>query len=537
MNDSSVTSLGLQLATLDYWVLAVYGFVLLAIIITVSVKQRSGDAYFLAGRSLTWGVIGFSLFASNISSTTLLGLTGSAYEWGIAVGNYEWLAGVPLLFAVFFVVPIYLKSRIRTVPEYLELRFDERSRKLFSGLTIALTVFVDTAGGLYAGSVVLQLFFPQYDLWVIVPGLAIFAGCYASLGGLRVVAYTDVLQAVALLAGCAFLAYFVLEGVDLMNPAQDATLPASHAALLLPLDDPHLPWFGTLFALPLMGFWYWTTNQYVVQRVLAARNLDQARKGMIFAGFLKLLPLFLIVIPAAYASLLLPPNLPVDKVFPTMVATLLPAGLVGLVIAAMFSAILSSVDSTLNSAASLIVLDFIEAKQDFRIMPAEEARLGQICTIVLMIIAAIWAPLIQYFGGLWDYLQLIFAAVVPPVVVVFLGGLFWSRGTADAAFITILAGLAMGVLEIFLQASEIVNWHFTISVPFITLLCAIVFYVVSINTEPRSEEDLADVIFRRNRKRNLDIPPILVSRFQFWAAALAALLVVVLLGFLVVFLF
>ena len=528
---ANTEGLSIQLAAADYWVLGVYGLILLAIIIGVGSRQKTGDAYFLAGRSLTWGVIGFSLFASNISSTTLIGLTGSAYEWGIAVGNYEWLAGIPLMFAAFLVVPIYLKSRIRTVPEYLELRFDRRSRKIFSLLTIVITVFVDTAGGLYAGSVVLQMFFPELSLWVLVPSLALFAGCYASIGGLRVVAFTDVLQAMALLLGCGFLAYFVFEQLNIDLLSQPLRLPEHKTHLLRPINDPHLPWFGTLFGLPLLGFWYWTTNQYVVQRMLAARDTGQAQKGMIFAGFLKLLPLFIIVLPAAYASFLLPENLPVDRVFPAMVATLLPAGLVGLVLAAMFSAILSSVDSTLNSAASLIVVDFIEARNNTRILPSDEARLGRLITIILMLVATIWAPLIQYFGGLWDYLQLIFAAVVPPVFVIFIGGLFSRRGTADAALCTLIFGLLCGAIMMGLSVFDRTSWHFSITVPIIAVMCMVLFYFVSAKTALPHAAKLEGTVYQKTTELNLDPAPVLVSQFYFWAAILAIAMCVVLLLF------
>ena len=409
------------ISTIDLSIIGAYFAVVLVIGIAVGLRTKTGEDLFLGGRSLTWGVIGCSLFASNISSTTLIGLTGSAYSTGIAVSNYEWLSGVPLILMAAVFVPIYLNARITTVPEYLELRYDSRSRKIFSLITIVISIVVDTAGGLYAGAVVLKVFFPEIVLWQTSLVLAVFAGAYTAFGGLKAVVYTDTLQALILILGCGLLTVMLYSKLDFSWAAVNAALPPGHLSVIKPWDDPTLPWAGTLVGVPLLGFWYWVTNQYVTQRVLAAKSIHHARWGTLLAGFLKIVPLFIMVLPGAMAIGVLPGIKHPDQVFPTLVAEILPVGAVGIVLAGLISAILSSVDSTLNSASTLIVVDFIRPSRT-DLAPRQVAKYGRITTLALMTLAAIWAPMIGHFGGLWSYLQMMFSIIVPPIATVFLVG-------------------------------------------------------------------------------------------------------------------
>ena len=406
------------LATLDYIVLAVYLLVVIAVCLRVSRRSPDSDELFLAGRTLGAGVVGLSLFASNISSTTLIGLPGAAWQSGIAVANYEWMAALVLVFTAVFVAPTLLGNRITTLPELLERRFDARMRKYLSGVSIFLSIVLDTAGSLFAGALVLQVFFPGLPLGATIAALAVFAGLYTAAGGLRAVVYTDVLQSVVLLAGSAMLAWLVFAEFDFSWAAVKAAVPADHLSLIRPLDDPHLPWLGTLIGLPVLGFYYWTMNQYVSQRLLGARDMKAAGGGALLAAGLKLLPLFLMVIPGAMAISLLPDLQRGDEVFPRLLAQYAPAGLVGLVLAALLAAIMSSVDSALNSASTLITLDFVQPRRpglDTRAL----ARLGRWTTLALMALAALWAPMIDSFPGLFAYLQQAFAYVTPPLVAVF----------------------------------------------------------------------------------------------------------------------
>mgnify|MGYP006155624185 FL=1 len=469
---------------LDLGILIAYLLLVTVIALVVMRRTRTGDDLFLAGRSLGWGVIGLSLFASNISSTTLIGLAGAAYASGIAVANYEWMAGLVLVFMALFVIPVFLRQRISTVPGYLGLRYDGWCQRYFSGLTIFMSIVVDTAGGLFAGALVMSFFFPGVPLswWCV--GMAVFAGLYTAAGGLRAVVYTDAVQAVVLLAGSAAITWFVFERFDFDWSAAMAAVPADHLSLIRPLDDASLPGLGTLVGVPILGFWYWATNQYITQRLLGARSLDDARWGALLAGALKLLPLLTMVLPGALALVLYPGLAQPDQVFPKLVHELLPIGFKGLVVAGLFAAIMSTIDSTLNSATTLIIKDFVEPARAQRgrpaLSPTQEARWGRLTTLGLMTVAALWAPQISQFEGLFAYLQQAFSVVVPPVVVVFLAGLFWQRATARAARLTLLGGHALGVAFFVAGQWGAWPWHFTLTVGLVTALCALLMVVLSL---------------------------------------------------------
>ena len=262
-----------ELHALDYAVLAAYFLVVIALCARVTRRSPDSDELFLAGRSLGVGVVGMSLFASNISSTTLIGLPGAAWASGIAVANYEWMAALVLVFTAIFVAPVLVGRRLSTIPELLERRFDARLRKYLSAVTVFLALVLDTAGSLYAGSVVLMLFFPELGLHLTVALIAAFAGLYTAAGGLRAVAYTDVLQGIVLLSGSVLMFVLVFGEFDYSWAAVREALGPDRLSLLRPLDDPDLPWLGTLVGLPILGFYYWTMNQYVSQRLLGARDV------------------------------------------------------------------------------------------------------------------------------------------------------------------------------------------------------------------------------------------------------------------------
>jgi len=479
MKNVEVTDVAAAIVAADLWVLAGYFVIVIAIAVWVSRRTDSGEDLFLAGRSLTWGAIGVSLFASNISSTTLIGLSGAAYSSGIAVSAYEWLAGVPLLILAFIFAPLYFRSRITTIPEYLEKRYDRRVRLYFSALTIALTIVVDTAGGLYAGAVVVQTFFPQIGIGQTCLAIGIFAGLYTAAGGLKAVVYTDVVQAVVLIVGTSIMAYLLFAELDFSWAAVvDSVAHPDQLSLVLPLDDTMLPWPGLIVGVPLLGFWYWVTNQYIVQRVLGARNLAHAQWGAVLGGFLKLLPLFIMVLPGAMAVSIIPNLSNPDMVFPTLTATVLPPGLTGLVLAGLIAAIMSSVDSTLNSSSTLIVHDFMRADERKR-SAVEVRRAGQVTTLILMTIAILWAPLIARFGGLWDYLQQAFSILVPPVVAIFLLGGLSRRISAQGAFMALALGHASGLGLFVLTQLGIWPLHFTINVGVMTAVSVGIAFVCS----------------------------------------------------------
>jgi SSS family solute:Na+ symporter len=485
-----------ELSWIDFAVIALYFLATAGIGVWVSRMVDSGEDLFLAGRSLTWPVIGLSLFASNISTTTLIGLAGAAYMSGIAVSAYEWMAGIPLLLLAFVFAPVFLATKITTIPEYLEKRFDRRSRLYFSALTIALSIIVDTAGGLYAGAVVLRTFFPSLGITETCIVLGLFAGVYTASGGLRAVVYTDVMQACALILGTALLAIILFARMDYDWKTVVESVPQpGHLSMVQPIGDEMLPWPGLMLGVPILGIWYWATNQYIVQRVLGARSLGDAQAGAVMGGLLKLVSLFTMVLPGAMAISLLPDLPNPDMVFPAMVTEILPVGVTGLVLAGLIAAIMSSVDSTLNSASTLVVHDFTLPRYP-DMAPSRIAWLGRITTLLLMVIAIAWAPQIARFGGLWDYLQQAFSILVPPIVAIFLMGVFWRRGTATGAFHALITGHILGLILFVLTQMEFWPLHFTINVAVMTLVSGLLFVMFSVSTPKQDSRDLGDTIWR-----------------------------------------
>ena len=490
-----------NISALDLWIIGIYAVIVLAVGLWVSRKIRDTDDFFLAGRSLGCVAVGFSLFASNISGTTLVGLSGQAYVSGISVANYEWMAGILFLFMAFVTVPVFFKQRITTIPEYLERRYSPTVRRYFSALTIFLSIFVDTAGSIFAGVLILQVFFPGLPFWPSCIGLALFAGAYTAVGGLRAVVYTDVIQAIVLLAGSTALTWIIFAANDYSWTQATAGLPPGHLSLIRPLDDPHLPWLGTLIGVPVLGFYYWSTNQYIVQRVLAARSLDHARWSLTLAGLLKLTPLFIMVLPGAMAASLLPDIARADAVFPTLVTTLLPSGLRGLVLAGLIAAIMSTIDSTLNAASTLVYHDFLSEQRKASMGQRGAVRLARILTVIFMLLAALWAPMIGNFPGIFAYLQEIFSYAVPPVVAIFLLGLFWARATPTAALTTLIVGHGLGLATLLGKQSGWVMPHFTIVAGLTTVLCLLICAGVSLCTRPRDDADTRSSLWRAEMMR------------------------------------
>lgn len=451
----------LEIAAADLVVVGIYFVIVFAIGFRLARSTHDSDDLFLAGRRLGWLPIGLSLFASNISSTTLIGLAGAAYTWGIAVANYEWMAAPILVVFAVVLIPLYLRGRIGTVPEYLERRFDYRVRRYFSALTLVSNIAVDTAGALFAGALVLTGFLPGLDLFSGALLLAAVAAAYTAAGGLAAVVYTDVLQAVILLVGACVVTFLAFAAIDFDWSRLVATAEPGQLELFLPLSDPNLPWLGTLVGVPVLGFYFWCTNQFIVQRVLGARSLADARYGALFAGLLKLPVLFVMVIPGVVATQILPPLDNGDQVFPALIGELLPVGLRGLVLAALVAALMSSIDSTLNSASALLTLDFIKPLRP-ALTPRQLAWVGRGAILLFMLISAGVAPLIGSFEGLFHYLQTALAYLVPPVAALFLLGALWRRPGPGAALTTLIGGHSLSIVLFALSQIGLLKLHFTL---------------------------------------------------------------------------
>ncbi len=484
-----------EIAFIDIAILVIYLVLSRLIPLWLNRKQKDDTSgFFLGGRNFVWPLIGFSLLATNVSGASFVGLAGAGYAQGISVYSYEWMAAIILIFFVFFMLPFYLKSGVFTMPEFLERRYDRRSRVAFSGLLIFFATFLGTAGTLYAGALVGLTMFPQVPLWVGVVVLAVLAGVMSIFGGLGAVVISDTIQAVVLLIGGSLVLIATLNAIPSWE-AMTEVVPERALHIIQPADDPNLPWPGLLTGLIIIGIYAWTTEQVAVQRVLGAKNLDHGRWGAIFAGFLKLPILFLMILPGTMALYLFPDLQSPDMVFPKLVAELLPTGVKGIILAALVAAITSSVDSTLNSASTLVTMDFVKP---FKPTISEHGlvRAGQITTVVVMIIAVIWAPQIIKFSSLWNYIQSILSYVTPPIVAIFLVGIFWKRANRHGAFVTFVLGIGLGVVGFF--ANEIAGLfpiHFLYAA-LISFVGSIALHVgVSLMTAPEPDDKLEGLIW------------------------------------------
>lgn len=404
----------------------------------------STEDFFLAGRSLGWPMIGFSLFVTNISSSSLIGLTSSGYKHGIAVFNYEWTGSVILAFFAVFIAPYYLQQRLYTVPEFLERRYDVRIRYYFSGLSILTNIFIDAASALYVGGILFKQIFPSLNLSIFILFFTVLAGIYTTAGGLKAVVRTDFLQSVMLILGAVLVSFFVVREIESWNQVS-ALWQSQKMDLFLPQNDEFLPWPGILISLPILGFYFMCINQYIVQRVLGSRTLEEGRKGAIFAGFLKLMLLFIVILPGTLANVIFPGIEASDQIYPKMIFELIPTGLLGIVLAGFIAALMSTIDSALSATASMATMDFYRSARK-ESSDQELVRMGKFFTLVFVVLASVWAPFISQFPTLWDYLQSALAYLIPPLVSCFLIGLLWKRATSSAALISLLIGNGLSVL-------------------------------------------------------------------------------------------
>ncbi|MDX1393223.1 MAG: sodium:solute symporter [Gemmatimonadota bacterium] len=436
-----------MLAPLDWFVLAAY-FAAIAAIAWWAMRQRteSSDDYFLAGRHVGWFVIGASVFASNIGSEHIVGLAGTAAESGLVLGHYELHSWLLLVLGWVF-VPFYMRSRVFTMPEFLELRYGPAARWFLSVIMLVGYVLTKISVTIYAGAVVFQVLM-GIDFWTGATIVVLLTGAYTVLGGLRAVLYTETLQAIVLIAASVAITAIGLVRVGGVGELLAAVGPEK-LNMFLPADHPDFPWTGMVFAPPIVGLWYWCTDQYIVQRVLAGRGEAEARRGTIFAGYLKLLPFFIFLIPGLVAYALAQSGAlelaEGDQAFPALVAALLPAGARGLVAGGLLAALMSSLAAVFNSSSTVFTMDIYKVLRP----EASERRLvlvGRIATVALVVLGLLWIPFLRGLSGqLYQYLQSVQAYIAPPIAAVFLFGVFWPRVGARAAMTALVGGFVIGM--------------------------------------------------------------------------------------------
>ncbi|GER07953.1 solute:sodium symporter (SSS) family transporter [Iodidimonas muriae] len=443
---------------LDWVVVAGYFVLVFGVAIFAGIREKKADSkdFFLAGRNVGWFVIGGSLFASNIGSEHLVGLAGTGAASGVAVAQFEILAGLILLLLGWLFVPFYLRSGVFTMPEFLEKRYSEGPRLYLAIISIIGYVLTKISVTIAAGGIVFEALM-GIDFWTGALIVVVATGVYTIWGGLRAVLYTDVLQMFVLLFGAVSVTWLGLSAVGGWG-ALRVEAGETVFSLWRPLSDPDFPWTGILFGAPILGVWYWCTDQYIVQRVLSAHGIEDARRGTIFAAYLKQLPLFLFVVPGIIAAVLAARGAITldnsDAALPTLVAALLPVGLKGLVVAGLLAALMSSLSSVFNSCSTIVTMDIFK-----RFRPhAEESQLvlvGRLSTGALVILGLLWIPFISRISGqIYTYLQSIQAYISPPIAAVFLVGILWSRANARGAAWALFVGFVLGVGRLVLELSK-----------------------------------------------------------------------------------
>lgn len=450
-------------------------------------KSKDTDSYFLAGRGMGWKVIGFSLFAASISSSTLIGQAGDAYSTGIAVFNYNLVSVVVMVFFAWFILPLYIKSKIYTIPEFLEKRFSVHSRYYFSAITIVVNIFLDAAGSLYAAAIVMKLAFPELSLMTLAIVFAIIVAAYTIPGGLSAAIRVDLMQGIFLLVGSIILTFYAVTNGGAEYVKELLANNDMMMKLVRPSDDSSVPWLGALVGIPILGLFFWGNNQQLVQRVLTAKSVDEGRKGVLLVGFLTVITLFVIILPGLMSVKLFPGLPKPDMVYPNMVMKLLPNALIGFMMAAMVAALTSSLSGLLNSVATLFTMDFYvkwkpESSSQNRVV------IGRVVSITVLVIAVLWAPQIgKRFGTLLKYYQEMLSIMAPPIVAAFILGIFWKRTNATGAFIGLVAGIALGVTNLVItintDSSLFGDIHFLLTVPFYFVWSALVMIVVSLATK------------------------------------------------------
>ena len=519
---------------LDWIVIGLFFVALIGIIVWVlRQKQNNAADYFLGGKDATWIAIGASIFASNIGSEHLIGLAGAGASSGMAMAHWE-IQGWMILILGWVFVPFYTRSMVYTMPEFLERRYNSASRTILSLISLISYVLTKVAVTVYAGGLVFQQVFGIDTLWgidffwIAAIGLVLLTALYTIVGGMKSVLYTSVLQTPILLLGSLIILVLGLKalgGWDEMIATCSQVVVNDYGDTMTNLirdnRDLQYPWLGALIGSAVIGFWYWCTDQFIVQRVLSGKDEREARRGTIFGAYLKLLPVFLFLIPGMIAFALHTRGIEVngevfklstpDAAFPVLVAKLLPAGVKGLIVCGILAALMSSLASLFNSSAALFTIDFYQRyKPDTD--PKKLVRIGQAATVVIVILGVLWIPVMRSIGDvLYNYLQDVQSVLAPGIAAAFLMGVCWKRATAKGGMWGLIAGLVIGITRLcskiyYSNAAELPgnqnwfkwmfydsNWLFFCG--WMLVFCILVVVVVSLLTKAPEEEKIRGLVF------------------------------------------
>ena len=494
------------LGTIDVLFVILYLLIIAGVSIWSIRKSKSSPSdYFLANRNLGWWVIGASILASNVGSEHIVGLAGTGATSGLVMGHYELHSYIVLILGWVF-VPFYMRSMVYTMPEFLERRFNAKARRLLSIIQLLSYVIAKASVTIFAGALVFNSFL-GVDFWTGAIILVVVTGIYTILGGLHTVMYTEAIQAIILLLGSAVLLFIGLDKVGGWQ-AMINSVPKEKLNMFRPLSDPDFPWLGILFAAPIVGVWYWCTDQHIVQRCLAGKNEREARRGTIFAAYLKLLPFFIFLVPGLIAvamvkqgTLTLTDN---NAAFPTLVKEIMPLGLRGLLAGGLLAALMSSLASVYNACSTLFTMDIYQ-KMKPEASGKELVKVGRIATGVVVLLGMAWIPLMNRISGtLYQYLQSVQSYLAPPIAAVFLLGVFFKRLNAKGAYTAMVLGFIIGIIKLTLELfqkdisgvlHDFATINFLYFCIYLFLFSIVVMVVVSLLTPRPGEEQIRGLTF------------------------------------------
>lgn len=424
---------------------------------------KDSNDYFLAGKSLSWPVIGLALFATNISCIHLVSLAQSGFDTGLLNGNFEWMASITLILLALFFVPFYLKSKVATLPDFLEKRYNKACRDWLAVLSIVSAIVIHIAFSFLAGGIVLKTLF-GVNMYVSIIVIAALTGLYTVIGGLKAVVVTESIQTIVLLSGAIIISaicYHKVGGWTGITDVLQSTGSTDKISMLRPHGDSSgMPWYAVFLGYPVLGIWYWCADQTIVQRVLGAKDINHARAGVLFCGFIKILPVFIFVLPGLMAWVLAQKGMfdiasiqtidPAGRtvtaskgVYTLMITQLVPTGLVGILVAALLSGLMSQISGALNSIATLVSYDLYKRHKP-QTTDVQLVKVGRISAVVALIVSIALLPLINQYESLFNGINDVIAHIAPPITTVFLLGIFWKNASALSAQYTLWIGSFLG---------------------------------------------------------------------------------------------
>jgi solute:Na+ symporter, SSS family len=428
-------------------------------------RDNAASGYFLAGKSLKWPAIGLALFATNISTVHLVSLAQSGFDTGLLNGNFEWMAAFTLILLALFFVPFYIKSGVATLPDFLEKRYDRACRDWLTVISLISAIVIHIAFSMLAGGIVLKTLF-GIDMYTGVIVISVITAIYTIVGGLKAVVVTESIQTVVLVAGALIISWAAFQKVGGWQPMINVLTEENELnrlSMLRPAgDESGMPWYAVFLGYPVLGIWYWCADQTIVQRVLGAKDIDHARGGALFCGFIKILPVFIFVLPGLLAFILFKtgtldlsalttvdaaghPAVQSKGIYTVMITQLLPSGLVGVLVAALLSGLMSQISGALNSISTMISYDVYK-----RYKPTagddQLVKAGKIAAVVALIVSLLLLPLLNQYESIFNGLNDIIAHLAPPITCVFLLGIFWGKASAKSARLTLWWGSAIGAI-------------------------------------------------------------------------------------------